>query len=298
MFARNNKNYVFIGNENILFVDVGKNMKNKFKINKILQREIPDGILDRGKIIRKNRFLRFVREMGDDFDIQGRKVKIVLPDDIVGSKFFQIPAVKKAEINDYLEVEAERISDYKLNETLVDYSIVGKEEENINLHLATVKKDIISNYQEVIWKVFKSCQGITFRADTIWPVLYHICGSEKIILLELYNDITYISAGRSKQIYLYWQKNYVIDSLTALQKTTDEVDTYSSQEMNLEAIKKIYIWDAKNEKFDYPQINGGHRWHPLSLADLNIRIEGKIKQLYNLNTDHFLPLMGMMIREF
>ncbi len=297
MIFRAPQNYIFIGEKNIFYASVKKNKKNKFKIEKKLQREIPQGILSSGKIVRKNQFIDFIKRINKKFNMKGGSVKFILPDNLVGNKFFQVPAMSKSGINDYLEVEAERISDFSLNETVVDYSIVGKDEKNINLHLATVEKDLIIDYQEVIWKTFKKCQGITFRADATWPVLSQICGNEKIILLELHENITYISAASRNQTYLYWQNFQTINTLERMQQTIKEVDKYLEQEMNLEIIKKIYIWDTRKKKIEFPQLNAGHNWINLNLDDLNLSLDKSFIEFYNLNTDYFLPLLGMIIRD-
>ncbi len=297
MFLNKPKNYIFIEDDELMLINLHKNRKNQHVINKILQKRIPDGIIDDGKVIRKHQLMEIFKSISKNFRLKKGKVYLILPDEAVGSKFFHIPSVSDKEVEDFMEIEAERISDFTLNETLIDYSILEKKEKRINLHLATINKNIIHDYQEIIWKTLKNCHAITFRGDTIWPCLTRFCGRDRGILLELYDDVTFVSAGKNNQTYLYWQKFHAIDSLAEMQTLIKEVDTYLEQEVNIEKVKRIYIWDARKGKFEYPQINNGHSWTSLTIDDLSINVNDQFKQFYQNNSVHFLPLIGMIFNE-
>ncbi len=98
-------------------------------------------------------FGKSIKSLLNDLKIKGRQVVVSLPEDEVVSRLVRLPPLKDSEIMDALRFEAETFVPYPLDEVLIDYEIIEKDEVGrLSIFVIAAKNDLISNYL----KLFKS----------------------------------------------------------------------------------------------------------------------------------------------
>jgi type IV pilus assembly protein PilM len=105
----------------------------------------------------KDKFLmvfgKSIKSLLSDLKIKGKQVVVSLPEDEVVSRLVRLPPLKDSEIMDALRFEAETFVPYPLDQVLIDYEIIEKDEVGrLSIFVIAAKNDLISNYL----KLFKS----------------------------------------------------------------------------------------------------------------------------------------------
>ncbi len=96
---------------------------------------------------------KLIKNLLSDLKIKGKQVVVSLPEDEVVSRLVRLPPLKDSEIMDALRFEAETFVPYPLDEVLIDYEIIEKDEAGrLSLFVIAAKNDLINNYL----KLFKS----------------------------------------------------------------------------------------------------------------------------------------------
>ena len=109
------------------------------------------------KEIDKDRFSmtfgKSIKSLLSDLKIKGKQVVVSLPEDEVVSRLVRLPPLKDNEIMDALRFEAETFVPYPLDQVLIDYEIIEKDEVGrLSIFVIAAKNDLINNYL----KLFKS----------------------------------------------------------------------------------------------------------------------------------------------
>lgn len=107
--------------------------------------------------INKDKFLmvfgKSIKSLLNDLKIKGKQVVVSLPEDEVVSRLVRLPPLKDNEIMDALRFEAETFVPYPLDQVLIDYEIIEKDEVGrLSIFVIAAKNDLINNYL----KLFKS----------------------------------------------------------------------------------------------------------------------------------------------
>jgi len=109
------------------------------------------------KEVDKEKFLmtfgKSIKNLLSDLKIKGKQVVVSLPEDEVVSRLVRLPPLKDSEIMDALRFEAETFVPYPLDQVLIDYEIIEKDEVGrLSIFVIAAKNDLISSYL----KLFKS----------------------------------------------------------------------------------------------------------------------------------------------
>jgi len=105
----------------------------------------------------KDKFLmvfgKSIKSLLSDLKIKGKQVVVSLPEDEVISRLIRLPPLKDNEIMDALRFEAETFVPYPLDQVLIDYEIIEKDEVGrLSIFVIAAKNDLINSYL----KLFKS----------------------------------------------------------------------------------------------------------------------------------------------
>jgi len=109
------------------------------------------------KEIDKDRFSmtfgKSIKSLLSDLKIKGKQVVVSLPEDEVVSRLVRLPPLKDNEIMDALRFEAETFVPYPLDQVLIDYEIIEKDDVGrLSIFVIAAKNDLINSYL----KLFKS----------------------------------------------------------------------------------------------------------------------------------------------
>jgi type IV pilus assembly protein PilM len=110
-----------------------------------------------GKEKNKDKFLieagKVIKGLLSDLKIKNKQVVVSLPEDEVISRLVRLPPLKESEIMDALRFEAETFVPFPLEEVLIDYEIIEKDDAGrLTIFVIAAKNDLINSYL----KLFKS----------------------------------------------------------------------------------------------------------------------------------------------
>ncbi len=296
MFSRKNTCFIFFGRKEILKVIAAKNRKNKLAVKEFFIEKISKEAAEE-KAFRAEHVSDRLRILKNKSQEKINRVIAVLPEESSSSKFFQMPVLSRSETRDYLDVEAERMTEYRLTEAMVDYSVINKDAKKINLHLAAVKKETIKSYRKILWRTYNCYHEITLRADVIWPLINELARRENIILLEVYHDKVFLSAGGNNEIYFYFSRTRNKRKEKEPEFFVKEADEYFRQEIGREPPRKVYVRILDENFMETPQLSGGHRWCEIPFSRFQFAKDKMTSEFLNLNSPHLLAAVGGIYRE-
>ena len=109
------------------------------------------------KEVDKEKFLneagKVIKNLLNDLKIKNKQAVVSLPEDEVISRLVRLPPLKDSEIMDALRCEAETFVPFPLEEVLIDYEIIDKDDSGrLTIFVIAAKNDLINSYL----KLFKS----------------------------------------------------------------------------------------------------------------------------------------------
>jgi type IV pilus assembly protein PilM len=147
----------------ILGIDIGQNTvkitclsndNSKIVLEAIGEIRTPK---NENKDVNKDKFLseagKVIKSLLSDLKIKNKQAVVSLPEDEVISRLVRLPPLKDSEIMDALRFEAETFVPYPLDEVLIDYEIIEKDDAGrLTIFVIAAKNDLINGYL----KLFKS----------------------------------------------------------------------------------------------------------------------------------------------
>lgn len=139
-----------------------------------------------------------------DLKIRSKNVVASLPEKDIISRLVKLPPLKESEIKDALNFEAETFVPYPLNDVLIDYDVVEKDESGRLLVFAiAAKKTLIQSYMKLFKKVGLELLAIESPAVAMNRVVTRAVSSTGSVMLmdlgETMSDLMVVKAGN---IYL------------------------------------------------------------------------------------------------
>ena len=102
---------------------------------------------------RLNEIGKSIKTLLGDLKIKNKQVMVSLPEDEVISRLVRLPPLKDNEIMDALRFEAETFVPFPLDEVLIDYEIIEKDDAGrLTIFVIAARNDLINSYL----KLFKS----------------------------------------------------------------------------------------------------------------------------------------------
>mgnify|MGYP001805846063 CR=1 FL=1 len=110
-----------------------------------------------GQEISREKFLgeagKVIKNLLGDLKVKNRQAVVSLPEDEVISRLVRLPPLKESEIMDALRFEAETFVPFPLEEVLIDYEIIEKDDSGrLTIFVIAAKNELINSYL----KLFKS----------------------------------------------------------------------------------------------------------------------------------------------
>ncbi|MDD4784937.1 MAG: type IV pilus assembly protein PilM [Candidatus Shapirobacteria bacterium] len=109
------------------------------------------------KEVDRDKFLaeagKIIKNLLNDLKIKNKQVVVSLPEDEVISRLVRLPPLKESEIMDALRFEAETFVPFPLEDVLIDYEIIEKDDSGrLTIFVIAARNDLINSYL----KLFKS----------------------------------------------------------------------------------------------------------------------------------------------
>lgn len=139
-----------ISDDSLKFVEL-INTNKGIKINKYGERKIPAETIESGKIINLEKMKNVLFSLKKDYDIKFVRVSI-LENQVYLFKLI-LPKSGLVSIKEGIELSLEEHIPLPAPDTIFDYELLNEDEENLEIEVAAISKNIIENYLSV----FKKC---------------------------------------------------------------------------------------------------------------------------------------------
>lgn len=139
-----------------------------------------------------------------DLKIRSKRVVASLPEKDVISRLVKLPPLKESEIKDALNFEAETFVPYPLEDVLIDYEVVEKDESGRLLVFAiAAKKTLIQSYIKLFKKAGLELLAIESPAIAMNRVVANsVSSTGSVMLIDLGESMSDIMVARAGNIYL------------------------------------------------------------------------------------------------
>lgn len=121
------------------------------------EKKIPRGIMDQGKIDKKEEFIEIFQETLENVkgEFFGDNIMLTIPEEKVFTRVIEVPVVNKNEssLEDSIRWETEASMPVSISEIYYDWQIIKKKPEKTSVLVMAVDKSIVDNYLEVFDKL-------------------------------------------------------------------------------------------------------------------------------------------------
>ncbi len=305
MLRNNLQAAICVDNRDLIYLSRKKisGKRSAEQVMEVIQKKLPDSIIENGRIIRPELLEKSLLELKLEVCHKPGRINLIISDNNVFARSFEFPLLNKKGLEECIYLEAERFLPYKIQEAVVDYSLLATGETGYSVYVVAVPRNLVRSYCQILGKYFPSLHRITVRGESIWLLLKNILGGQEILLLENYEHDIFITAGGADKIY--FSQNIKKDNqrdrggVTALE-VVQSADEYLSKEFKKEPIKKVLWWSADSNGLDrLPREDfvRGHCWRRLDWKQLNIAAEEELlseKIMRNINSSNLLPVLGLL----
>ena len=192
-----------IGSGSIKLVGLAKNSQGGISLRYIGEAENGLGTIEEtGSKI--SEISSLIKVLLADLKIKSKAVVTSLPEKDVISRLVKLPPLKESEIKEALNFEAETFVPYPLDDVLIDYEIVDKDEAGRLLVFAiAAKKSLISAYIKLFKKVGLELQAIESPAVAMNRVITNsVSSTGSVLLMDMGETVSDILIVRAGSIYL------------------------------------------------------------------------------------------------
>ncbi|MBI5139778.1 pilus assembly protein PilM [Candidatus Nomurabacteria bacterium] len=139
--------------------------KDGIRIGKYGERKIPTGIIESGKIKDPIRLEQILLSLRKEEGI--RFVRVSLPEEQVYLFKFKLGKEGLVNIREAIELSFEDHVPIKAEDAVFDYQIISEDDENLELEIGAIPKDIVENYMMVFRSALMSVQSLELEAQAI-----------------------------------------------------------------------------------------------------------------------------------
>ncbi len=305
MLRKNLKAAICVDNQDLIYLSMKRKAKSgpAEQVVEIIRKELPERAVENGVIAKPELLEEIVQELKLEISHKPGRINLIISDNAVFARSFEFPLLNKKGLEECIYLEAERLVPYKIQEAIVDYSMLSTGETGYSVYVVAVPRNLVRGYCQLLGKYFPALHRITVRGESIWLLLKTLLGGQETLLLENYEHDIFITAGGADKIYFSRniKKNYVADrdNLTALE-VIQSADEYLSKEFKKEPIKKVLWWSAESSTPDMlPQEDfaNGHCWRRLDWKQLKIAAKRdplSDKIISSGNSSNLLPALGLL----
>lgn len=116
------------------------------------EKKIPKGIIEQGKIIKKEAFVEIFQEALEKVNgsFSGNNIMLTIPEEKIFTRVVSVPVVEdKESLEDAIKWETESNIPIALNDIYYDWQIIDKNEEKIDVLIMATAKEVVDNYLEI-----------------------------------------------------------------------------------------------------------------------------------------------------
>jgi len=116
------------------------------------QRKIPKGVIDQGKIVKKEVFVEIFKEAMEKAEghFSGKEIMLTIPEEKVFTRFIPVPTSKEEHsLEDVIKLETESNIPVAISDIYYDWEIFNQDEKKASVLVMAANKEIVDNYLEV-----------------------------------------------------------------------------------------------------------------------------------------------------
>lgn len=205
---------------------------NKKKVKKYVEVELPQGLINNYAVTDKQSLSKIIKGLWKKFGIREKSVGIILPEFSTLVKSINIPRLKIPEVDEAVRWQAQEFLPTNLNDTVLDWKIVKRNSDSLEVSVVSVDKEILIGFVESA--VMAGLFPLVVETPSI--SLVRLCAKDEKGILIVYKDL-------NETLLILVDEGKVIassvgrDSETELTKTALRMISHYKEI----AVKKIYI---------------------------------------------------------
>ena len=184
----------------------------------------------------KDKFLneagKVIKGLLGDLKIKNKQAVVSLPEDEVISRLVRLPPLKDNEIMDALRFEAETFIPFPLEEVLIDYEIIEKDEAGrLTIFVIAARNDLINSYLKLFKSIGLDLLALESPAIALRRVLkVGIPMVERVVVVDMGEKYSDIFSINKNNVYFARSLSVGGESLTRAISLNLSLDMASAEE--------------------------------------------------------------------
>ncbi|QNO16108.1 pilus assembly protein PilM [Alkalicella caledoniensis] len=223
-------------NSNFVAIDIGSGYIKLFYQDKVYEIQTPEDSISSGVISDVGKIAEAIKALVLDKKLQNKSAVLVYNGPSVFTKVVKIPMMSETEIQNYLELEADNIVPFPAKEGVLDYIVLKKDVQTMEILAMAIKNELVIPYINVIQRSGLTPLAIDIPAMAIARKIF----KEKEDGLQLVVDI----GNATTDIHIY--QNSIFSFSRSINIGGADFDNILSASMGID--KKVALKDrlAKN----------------------------------------------------
>lgn len=187
-------------------------------INRLPEKTIVDGVIEDQSIV--------AAELDETFSKLNFKPKqpvITVSNNNLIIRTLELPLMSESELAETIKWEADDQLPYSVENARLDYNIVSQNEENMNVLITAINKEVVDNYLETFAKVGLNPAVLNVQPMALISLLeYRQQIPEPVAIIDIGASATHVTIGTAKNIFLARTINFGGNDFTeSLVKSTE-----------------------------------------------------------------------------
>jgi hypothetical protein len=223
-----------------------------------------------------------------------RSVKVILslPKAWTIHRTVEFPVTILESLEEVISYELDRLLCLNSENAYIDYRVVRKNSETVNIAVAAAKKDIIDGYIKAIEDIGMKVEKVTSNLSVAGVFLNHCYGRHTFLVVEIFQDAYEVSAIENGIIlFAYQEKFNTNDQEKRVECLLEDLRTHAkSFEQKGQSLQIVLFieqtgYESLREKVD------GIPLHILRKTNLSIELKGKTQEADFLSLSAYLQLL-------
>lgn len=205
---------------------------SKKKVSKIATVDLPEGLVDSGKVIDPDGLGKMLKIAWGKLRIKERSIGIVVPEFSTFSKVFNIPKLKTAELDEAVRWQAQELLPSQ-QAMVMDWRIIKKDDKGYKILAVAIEKDILDGYVSAA------------ENAGLYPVVVEIPSISLVRLTETDLDAKLILFAQDQDVVIIIAEGESIlgssiqpvDDIDTIIKTSEKILSHFEDSK----VKKVYI---------------------------------------------------------
>jgi len=175
---------------------------------------------------------KIIKKLLNDLKIKNKQVVVSLPEDEVISRLVRLPPLKDSEIMDALRFEAETFVPFPLEDVLIDYEIIEKDDSGrLTIFVIAAKNDLISSYIKLFKSIGLQLLALESPAISLRRVLkLGMPMVERVIVVDMGEKYSDVFSINKNNVYFARSLSVGGESLTRAISLSLNLDMASAEE--------------------------------------------------------------------